>query len=252
MQKSTYRKLKRGIDMLAATFGIIVTGPVMLATAAAIRLESKGSVLYHSKRVGENYKVFGLLKFRSMYVDADTQTDLMKTLNQYANTPVSKDDLSTCPFCKLLQRNCSPMLISDNETICDNLYLMRKDSEKSAAFIKIVNDPRTTRVGRFIRKTSLDELPQLFNILKGDMSLIGNRPLPLYEAEKLTSDNSIERFNAPSGLTGLWQVTKRGKAMVSETERIELDKQYAADWSLTTDLKIFLKTFPALMQNENV
>ena len=129
---------------------------------------------------------------------------------------------------------------------------MRKDSEKSAAFIKIVNDPRTTRVGRFIRKTSLDELPQLFNILKGDMSLIGNRPLPLYEAEKLTSDNSIERFNAPSGLTGLWQVTKRGKAMVSETERIELDKQYAADWSLTTDLKIFLRTFPALMQNENV
>jgi lipopolysaccharide/colanic/teichoic acid biosynthesis glycosyltransferase len=252
MQKSTYRKIKRCIDITASLFGIIVASPVMLLTAAAIRMESKGSVLYRSNRVGENYNVFGLLKFRSMYLDADTQTDLMKTLNQYASSPVSKDDLSECPFCKLLQRNCSPMLISDNETICDNLHLMRKDNEKSAAFIKIVNDPRTTQVGKFIRKTSLDELPQLFNVLKGDMSLIGNRPLPLYEAEKLTTDNSIERFNAPSGLTGLWQVTKRGKASVSELERIELDKIYAAEWSLKTDLKIFFKTFPALMQNENV
>lgn len=252
MKRSTYRKIKRGIDIAASMIGIVVTGPVMLLTAVAIRMESKGSVLYRSHRVGENYKVFGLLKFRSMYMDADTQTDLMKTLNQYANTPVSRDDLSVCPFCKLLQRNCSPLLISDNETICDNLYLMRKDNEKSAAFIKIVNDPRTTRVGKFIRKTSLDELPQLFNILKGDMSLIGNRPLPLYEAEKLTNDNSIERFNAPSGLTGLWQVTKRGKASISETERIELDKKYAAEWSLKTDMKIFFRTFPALIQNENV
>ncbi len=252
MNQSTYRIIKRGIVITASLCGIVVASPVMMLTAVAIRLESKGSVIYTSKRVGENYKVFGLIKFRSMLSDADKQTDLMKNLNQYTNESFSDDDLTECPFCKILQRTCSPALISDEETICDNLHLMRKHNKKSAAFIKIVNDPRTTRVGKFIRKTSLDELPQLFNILKGDMSLIGNRPLPLYEAEKLTTDNSIERFNAPSGLTGLWQVTKRGKASVSEIERIELDKIYAAEWSLKTDIKIFFKTFPALLQNENV
>ena len=84
------------------------------------------------------------------------------------------------------------------------------------------------------------------------MSLIGNRPLPLYEAEKLTTDYAVERFNSPSGLTGLWQVTQRGKKDVSESERIHLDKLYTRTWSLKTDFKIFLKTFPALIQQENV
>ena len=203
-------------------------------------------------RIGENYKEFALYKFRSMFINADSQSDLMKSLNQYQYEFKGKDDLKECPFCKVLQRPCSPLLIGDTETICDNLYLMRKDNNRSAAFIKISNDPRLTRVGKFIRKTSLDELPQLFNILNGDMSLVGNRPLPLYEAEKLTNDNSIGRFNAPSGLTGLWQVTKRGKSNVSETERIQLDKTYADSWSFLTDLKILLKTFPALIQKENV
>ena len=83
------------------------------------------------------------------------------------------------------------------------------------------------------------------------MSLIGNRPLPLYEAEVLTSDHSIERFNSPSGLSGLWQVTRRGAGELSEKERIELDKQYTRTWSLSTDFSIFLKTFPALLEKEN-
>jgi lipopolysaccharide/colanic/teichoic acid biosynthesis glycosyltransferase len=252
MQKSLYRKIKRGTDILASSFGIVLTSPVMLLAAVAIRVESKGPVIYRSSRVGENYEVFKLLKFRSMHTDADKQTELMKTLNQYSSGMMSKDSLTECPFCKMLQRPCSPTLINDQEIICENLFIMRRNNNKSAAFIKIADDPRTTAVGRFIRKTSIDELPQLFNILKGDMSLIGNRPLPLYEAEKLTTDNSIGRFNAPSGLTGLWQVTKRGKTNVSETERIELDKKYAAEWSLKTDMKIFFKTFSALLQNENV
>lgn len=120
--------------------------------------------------------------------------------------------------------------------------------------MKFQNDPRVTKVGRFLRNTSIDELPQLLNILKGDMSLIGNRPLPIYEAEKLTKDNQILRFAGPAGLTGLWQVTKRSKKAgdISEEERVALDIYYVENLSFWLDLKIFFKTFPALLQTENV
>jgi lipopolysaccharide/colanic/teichoic acid biosynthesis glycosyltransferase len=145
---------------------------------------------------------------------------------------------------------CSPLLVSDMGTICENFYFLKK--EKINAFYKIKDDPRVTRLGKFLRKSSIDELPQLINILKGDMSLIGNRPLPLYEAEKLTTDYAIERFNSPSGLTGLWQVVQRGKNGVNELGRINLDIEYARTWSLKTDVLIFLKNFPPLIQKENV
>ena len=115
------------------------------------------------------------------------------------------------------------------------------------------NDPRITKVGRIIRKYSIDELPQLFNILKGDMSVVGNRPLPLYEAEKLTADESIDRFIAPAGLTGLWQVMKRGDSgRMSAEERKQLDIIYGQTFSFLLDCKILLKTFTAFIQKENV
>lgn len=120
-------------------------------------------------------------------------------------------------------------------------------------FFKFKNDPRITRVGSFIRNTSLDELPQLINVLKGDMSLVGNRPLPLYEAEKLTKDQIAWRFLAPAGITGLWQVTKRGKAgEMSPEERIALDMEYAMKNSFWLDMKILFSTVPALLQKEQV
>jgi lipopolysaccharide/colanic/teichoic acid biosynthesis glycosyltransferase len=107
-------------------------------------------------------------------------------------------------------------------------------------------------MGGFLRNTSLDKIPQLFNILKGDMSLVGNRSLPLYEAEKLTTDDKILRFAGPSGLTGLWQVIKRGKEGVSEEERVQLDIAHVKNFSFFTDMLIILKTVPALLQSENV
>jgi lipopolysaccharide/colanic/teichoic acid biosynthesis glycosyltransferase len=119
-------------------------------------------------------------------------------------------------------------------------------------FFKISNDPRVTKVGKFIRKYSIDELPQLFNILKGDMSLVGNRPLPLYEAEVLTNDEFSERFLGPAGLTGLWQVTKRGQKDMSDEERISLDITYARQFSSLMDAKILVKTLTAFKQAENV
>ena len=121
-----------------------------------------------------------------------------------------------------------------------------------SAFVKLKDDPRITKLGKFIRMTSIDELPQLFNVFIGDMSMVGNRPLPLYEAEMLTSNEWTTRFLGPAGLTGLWQISKRGKADMSERERKKLDNFYASNYSFWLDLKILLKTFPALLQKEKV
>ena len=245
-----YPIVKRTFDCAASSAALLVLSPILLLVAIAIRLESRGPALYRSKRVGQYYKIFDLLKFRTMYVNADKDIKLMSQLNLYGNTAnAEKAQAEDCPFCKKLGRSCSPLLYSDHEVICENFYFLKKEKER--AFFKIKNDPRVTRIGKMLRRTSIDELPQLINILRGDMSLIGNRPLPLYEAEKLTYDQAIDRFNSPSGLTGLWQVTQRGSADVTERERIELDKEYTRTWSLRTDMNIFMRTFPALLEKES-
>lgn len=119
-------------------------------------------------------------------------------------------------------------------------------------FFKVSNDPRVTRIGTFLRNTSLDELPQLINVLIGDMSLVGNRPLPLYEAATLTTDKYAARFMAPAGITGLWQVKKRGARDMSVEERIAMDIRYASDFGFATDFWIIANTPTALFQKENV
>lgn len=123
---------------------------------------------------------------------------------------------------------------------------------RGAVFFKINNDPRITRVGRWLRNTSLDELPQLLNVLLGDMSLVGNRPLPLYEAVELTTDDYAARFMAPAGITGLWQIKKRGNKDMSVEERISMDIDYATRHSFATDFWIIANTPSALLQRENV
>lgn len=126
------------------------------------------------------------------------------------------------------------------------------ENEKGAKFLKIYNDPRVTKVGKFLRNTSLDELPQLLNVLKGDMSLVGNRPLPLYEASTLTTDECVERFMAPAGITGLWQVKKRSNFDMSAEERINLDISYARNNNFMYDIWIIAQTPGALFQKTNV
>jgi lipopolysaccharide/colanic/teichoic acid biosynthesis glycosyltransferase len=145
------------------------------------------------------------------------------------------------------------MVVNADKKIETLAHLNQYDhNSKGAKFFKIANDPRITKVGKFLRNTSLDEMPQLFNVLKGDMSLVGNRPLPLYEAATLTTNEFVERFMAPAGITGLWQIKKRGRAEMSVDERIGLDISYARQASLLYDFWIMAQTPAALLQKSDV
>lgn len=201
--------LKRAFDILIAGTLLLLLTPLLLLIALAIRIESKGSIFYISKRAGRGYKIFNFYKFRTMFVGADAKIKELAHLNQY------------------------------------------NAGDAGAMFFKINNDPRITKVGLFLRNTSLDELPQLLNVLLGDMSLVGNRPLPLYEAASLTTDEWAKRFMAPAGMTGLWQIKKRGKEDMSIEERLNLDIDYADRFSFTYDLWIMANTPSALIQRTN-
>ena len=204
---------KRMLDLFISGSMLFVLSPLFLLIAILVRLDSKGPVFYKSKRVGTGYKVFNFYKFRSMRTDADQLlAKLSAENNQYAS----------------------------------------ETGNNQAAFVKIKNDPRITKLGQFLRNSSLDELPQLFNILTGDMSVVGNRPLPVYEAEMLTSNEWSMRFLGPAGLTGLWQISKRGKEDMSERERKKLDNFYAQKYSMWLDFRIIMGTIPALFQKEKV
>ena len=203
---------KRVFDIVTSSLILLLASPIMILIALAIKLESKGPVFYISKRAGRGYKVFNFFKFRTMYTGADLQVKELQHMNQYQ---------------------------ADAKSAADPV------------FFKINNDPRITKVGLFLRKTSLDEIPQLVNVLKGDMSLVGNRPLPLYEASALTTDEWAMRFMAPAGITGLWQIKKRGQDDMSTEERLNLDIDYAEKCNFMYDLWIMANTPSALIQKTN-
>jgi len=248
--------VKRVFDCFFAGLALLLLSPVFLIVIIALRLESKGPVFYYSPRVGTGYRAFKFYKFRSMYVNADAKLKDLKHLNQYsaaagaAETATSVSNL--CEECKLQGIQCQFPIYADNNKWCEKQYMYSKKAQAGSAFIKLKNDPRVTKVGKIIRNTSIDELPQLWNVIIGDMSIVGNRPLPLYEAEKLTTDKYALRFMAPAGITGLWQVEKRGKGEMSEDERLMLDNTYAKNHSFMNDIRLILKTIPALFQKENV
>lgn len=245
---------KRAFDIVFASVALLCLSPFLLIIVIAIRLESRGAIIYKSKRVGSNYKIFDFLKFRSMYTGADKRLKNLDKLNVYSTSDNQSLDTELIRDDSLndIMVSDDVLLVSDEFTVGEKSYLHKKDEDKEKAFVKLDNDPRITKVGRFMRKYSIDELPQLVNILKGDMSVVGNRPLPLYEAELLTDDDYIDRFMAPSGLTGLWQVEKHGdNGTLSSKERKQLDLKYAKEFSFMLDLKIIFKTFSAFIQKEN-
>lgn len=238
---------KRLLDILVSGGALLALSPVFLVVSIILKATSKGPVFFYSKRVGRGYQIFELIKFRTMVPNADQMKDKISHLNQYK----TEDGQIYCngKECNIESNPCSQVLYADGEMVCEKLHNARKGGE---IFNKFQSDPRVSKFGKFLRKTSIDELPQLINILKGDMSLVGIRPLPLYEAEKLTRGDMAERFMGPAGLTGLWQVRKRGRAEMSSEERIALDNEYAQKYSFWYDIKIMLETIPALFKQGEV
>jgi exopolysaccharide biosynthesis polyprenyl glycosylphosphotransferase len=188
--------LKRAMDLVIATVGLIVLAPLMLGIALAIKLNSPGPVFFRQKRIGRNGVEFDIFKFRSMVDNADAQ----------------KQDL--------MHRN-----------EADGLF-------------KIADDPRITGVGRFIRKVSLDELPQLINVVRGEMSLVGPRPL-VADDDRQVAGWHRRRLQLPPGITGQWQVL--GSARIPLQEMVKIDYLYCGNWSLWGDVKIMLRTVPFML-----
>ncbi|MBW2058455.1 MAG: sugar transferase [Deltaproteobacteria bacterium] len=204
------RLAKRILDVVGSLLGIILTSPLMLILALLIKLTSRGPVLFRQERIGFLGRRFVFLKFRSMYVDTDPE----------------------------IHKRFVTGLISGHH------QKLNQGTDEEPVY-KISDDPRVTPLGRFLRKTSLDELPQLFNILKGEMSLVGPRPPIPYEVEKYSLWHSARIFEVKPGLTGLWQVS--GRSRTSFDDMVRLDLRYASNWSLWLDIKIILKTFGAVL-----
>lgn len=249
--------IKRVFDIVFAGSVLLLISPLLLIICILLKLESKGPIFYYALRVGSGYRTFKFYKFRSMFVNADQRIKELKHLNQYApaadtDSGVGDDEQYICEDCRAAGTQCQFPIYSDKIRWCEKQYASTKKAKAGSAFFKLKDDPRITKVGKFIRNTSIDELPQLWNVIIGDMSIVGNRPLPLYEAEKLTTDKYAMRFMAPAGITGLWQVEKRGKGEMSEEERLMLDNKYAENHSFANDIKLILRTIPALLQSESV
>lgn len=241
---------KRIFDILFSSLALLIFSPIMLLIVVAVEISSKGPVFYKSLRVGTGYDIFTFYKFRTMYRGADAERTKLSELNEYLISHKIKNDdftnIENCPDCED-GKPCSPILFIDGIEICENMYLRKKRMRiLESTFFKVKDDPRITPVGKVLRGSHLDELPQFFNVLKGDMSIVGNRPIPLYEAEKLTTDEWSYRFLAPAGITGLWQVDN-SKSMKAEN-RIRLDNKYSMIASPWQDLLIILKTIPSLFK----
>lgn len=196
-----YFVIKKIIDLLGSIIGLILLSPILIITAIAIKLDSKGPVFFIQERVGKNEQSFNMYKFRSMVIDAE-----------------------------------------------ERLYKLKDKNEMSGPMFKMKDDPRITKIGRFIRKTSIDELPQLFNVLKGEMSLVGPRPNLPREVIKFT-DYQKNKFLAKPGLTCYWQVM--GRNNIDFEDWIELDIKYIRNRNTWEDIKLIFKTVGVLFGDDN-
>lgn len=237
--------IKRLLDILLSLTALAALSPLLIAVSAIIVIESPGAPIYKSVRIGKNWKKFTFYKFRSMKKWSDKELDALKSRNAYLCV---KEELETDLYPAELK---DVMLYSDNYKVNEFDYLTEVSKDKNCSFIKVDKDPRITHFGRFIRKTSIDELPQLFNILLGQMSFVGNRPLSIAESELLTTDKYAERFACAAGLTGLWQIQKNKDSMSPDLRR-DLDVEYARNESVAYDTKLFFLTIKKLFERDNV
>jgi len=200
-KSAVYFVVKRFADIFFSILGIVFMSPIMLITAIAIKVESKGPVIFSQQRVGKEGKLFKMYKFRSMVPEAEELKE------------------------KLMDQN-----------------------EMSGPMFKMTDDPRITKVGRIIRKTSIDELPQLINVIKGDMSLVGPRPNLPKEVEQFNEYQKLKLLAKP-GLTCYWQVM--GRSSIGFEEWMELDIRYIKERSLWVDIKLIFRTFFVLFGDKN-
>ncbi len=203
---SAYYLLKRALDIVISLSALILLSPLFGVIAAAVRLTSQGQVLFRQERIGQFCKKFTFLKFRSMYLNSDPA----------------------------IHRAYVEKLISGGAED------RSESANGSVPVFKIVDDPRVTLLGRFLRRTSLDELPQLLNVLRGEMTLVGPRPCVAYEFDRYEAWHRQRLLAVKPGITGLWQV--RGRSSVKFDEMVRLDLEYAKTKSLLLDLKILLQT----------
>ncbi|MDQ4097710.1 MAG: sugar transferase [Actinomycetota bacterium] len=204
------RVMKRACDITGAVLTLLVLSPVMVAAALAVRLSSPGPILFRQDRVGMDGRAFRMLKFRTMYHGADSASHRQFVVNLVRDVDRPKDRFR-------------------------GLY-------------KLSSDPRITRPGHILRRLSIDELPQLFNVLKGDMSLVGPRPALPYEADAY-DDWHRRRLDLRPGMTGLWQVS--GRSTLPYDEMVRLDVAYIETWSPLRDLVILARTIPAILRGES-
>jgi len=243
---------KRTFDIFFSGMAILCLSPLLIFTALAIRLESKGPIIYKSKRVGSNYQIFDFLKFRSMYTDADKHLKDFNALNQYQQEDEDIWGEELEPDINEEADEEEILLISDDFVISEEDYINKKSKEKSNAFVKLENDPRITKIGRIIRKYSIDELPQLINILKGDMSLVGPRPERPFFVEKFREEipRYMVKHQVRPGLTG-WAQVNGYRGDTSIRKRIECDLYYIENWTVGLDIKIMFMTIFKGFINKN-
>jgi lipopolysaccharide/colanic/teichoic acid biosynthesis glycosyltransferase len=211
--RTVARVVKRAMDVAGSSMALIVLAPIFLATAVAVKLSSPGPILFRQKRIGRNGVPFTCLKFRSMYAvnDSHSHRDYIQRF------------------------------------IAGNVNGEACEAHGNVVY-KITEDPRVTRVGRFLRKTSVDELPQFLNVLRGEMSLVGPRPPIRYELEAYDIWHRRRLLEVRPGITGLWQVS--GRSRLRFDDMVRLDLSYAKAWSLSMDLKILLRTPRAVLSGD--
>jgi len=213
-QRSRLQHLaKQVIDYLGASVLLVLTLPLWLVIAVAVRTSSPGPALFRQERLGKNQRPFTMYKFRSMYHHASEEPHrayITELLNVEAE--------------------------------------IEGDAELQEGLFKLADDARVTTVGRFLRRTSLDELPQLLNVLRGEVSLVGPRPVLAYEVA-LYEPEMFERFAVEPGITGLWQI--RGRSSLSYRNMVALDVEYVRRWSLWLDLKILAGTLVAVLWHQD-
>jgi exopolysaccharide biosynthesis polyprenyl glycosylphosphotransferase len=206
---------KRVMDVGGSLLLLLLTAPLLLAVVLAVRFSSKGPILYRQQRVGQYGKPFTFLKFRSMYVDSDPGVHQRYVMELIAGQ-------------------------AERHTSGEN--------GDASGFFKLTQDKRVTRVGAFLRRTSLDEIPQLLNVLRGEMSLVGPRPAIPYEVAAYQTWHRRRLLDVKPGITGLWQVN--GRSRVAFDEMVRLDLRYAKEWSPWLDLRILLRTPRAVLEGE--